>query len=551
MKKINLVVGANNSGKSRLFDFLMWASHLHSMAAPYQRRVRIRGHCSWEELNRWSSDLLRNGLEAEEVQVLQETGFHFIETWASDATLPHWELDPKTPLPENKRDQKQALLIDYVKTKMTPERLQHPIFTANKVKLAAERALVPEGPVTGSGRSSGIGMTSQLKDICLGGVRPKFINGIEKELLAGMNSILNDPVPFTRISVEAVGDGFEVTLENAFSDQWRISTMGSGVREALMVVFECIAGQVDVLNRQPTCLFLEEPENNLHPRAQRNLAKFIKDRAVNVDSDYCFISTHSPVFLRELAYLDCSSVTLVTKDATSAYTRPVENHFDHQHAIEVLGASPVDLMMAAGVIWVEGPSDVIYLRKWIQLYCEAEAHINPQLSEIHEGSSFVFAFTGGTNLYHHTTDPDQVEKLVKVQAINRNFFFLMDSDLYGQNDTLKGSVETIVGECNGYPDGKFTYWITARKEVENYIPVEALQLVLDAVDELEPPQDSLFFAEGDPQCWWTRVGNRKSFDKVETARKVSAKLNFDDQKTVLDWHEKMTELTNTILAWSR
>jgi predicted ATP-dependent endonuclease of OLD family len=62
--------------------------------------------------------------------------------------------------------------------------------------------------------------------------------------------------------------------------------MGSGIEQLMMV------GTVLAIQDRPPNIFLEEPENFLHPGSQRYLAEQLLDRAKQ-----SFITSHSTVFV--------------------------------------------------------------------------------------------------------------------------------------------------------------------------------------------------------------------------------------------------------------
>ena len=54
-----------------------------------------------------------------------------------------------------------------------------------------------------------------------------------------------------------------------------------------------------------------------------------------------------------------------------------------------LGARPADLLLANGIVWLEGPSDRIYFNRWIELRSDGA---------LREGRDYQCAFYGGSLL---------------------------------------------------------------------------------------------------------------------------------------------------------
>lgn len=63
--------------------------------------------------------------------------------------------------------------------------------------------------------------------------------------------------------------------------------------------------------------------------------------------------------------------------------------------LEGLGVRPSDLCLAAGLVWVEGPSDRTYLNRWLSLWCKDNHCIHEPFEEnIH----YAYAMYGGALL---------------------------------------------------------------------------------------------------------------------------------------------------------
>jgi len=90
--------------------------------------------------------------------------------------------------------------------------------------------------------------------------------------------------------------------------------------------------------------------------------------------------------------------------------------------LDDLGINGADQGTSNGVVWVEGPSDRIYLKHWIEIYCRHTGRLAPA-----EYVDYMFAYHGGALLAHLTAESDDSSQ-INVSRINRNFVVLMDDD---------------------------------------------------------------------------------------------------------------------------
>ncbi|MEZ4770015.1 MAG: hypothetical protein R2844_16480, partial [Caldilineales bacterium] len=69
-----------------------------------------------------------------------------------------------------------------------------------------------------------------------------------------------------------------------------------------------------------------------------------------------------------------------------------------------------DILQANCIIWVEGPSDRIYLKHWLRT-------IAPELDE---GIQFSIMFYGGRLLSHLSADDAEIDEFISLRKINQN-----------------------------------------------------------------------------------------------------------------------------------
>jgi ABC-type multidrug transport system ATPase subunit len=219
--------------------------------------------------------------------------------------------------------------------------------------------------------------------------------------------------------------------------------------EITSYLMECKRGDV--------CL-LEEPEINLHPRLQRLLLKRIEEISIEKDLQI-FLSTHSPAMINA-NFSDNISIF-------HAQGEFVEVFGNEKKLLDDLGYKASDIFQANCVIWVEGPSDRIYIKHWL----------SGQNNKLIEGVDYNFLFYGGKTLSHFELNDDSSD-MISILKINVNSIIVMDSDRKNENDNLNETKHRIIDNCNR--ENAYV-WITDGREIENYLDAETLKESISCV----------------------------------------------------------------------
>lgn len=226
----------------------------------------------------------------------------------------------------------------------------------------------------------------------------------------------------------------------------RLNNVGAGVREVVAIAYRALAeGGADVIT-------IEEPENCLHPLAVKRLVQSLPHRT----GVQLFASTHAS----SVVNANPDSVVHLTREGTVTTAQQVEGPRSQYEAVRALGYSPSDLVLTPCAIWVEGPSDRLYVNSWLES------------RGLTEGIDYQIMFFGGALAAHVTVSPDTVphEALAAIRNLSRYCAVIVDSDKDRKRAKRKRHVRRFHDELDG--DQHSYLLVTPGREVENYLPRE-------------------------------------------------------------------------------
>ena len=188
---------------------------------------------------------------------------------------------------------------------------------------------------------------------------------------------------------------------------FELGVMSFGVRNLLTIVGHLLD------RRQGYVLAVEEPENSIHPRTQRILAKTLWRHAENRQ---ILISTHSPSLVSSYPL---ESMNLVTREDGASSIVPVDDS-NVRRVVDELGIRPSDVLESDALVFVEGESDEKVFKAWYDTLRTCVG--NEDMARIH---CLFLGVWGLSNIPFYLDS-----KILKSRLLQPGIFHIVDGDVH-------------------------------------------------------------------------------------------------------------------------
>jgi len=306
--------------------------------------------------------------------------------------------------------------------------------------------------------------------------------------------------------------------------QLPIYHLGDGIQNLIIVTY-------NIFTRPKRCLFfIEEPDLCMHPGLQRKFLEVL----FRYDQHQYFITTHSNHLLDMTLDYDNLSVYLFEKE---------ENNDEITFRVNIASSQDFNIMQSLGVrnssvfltnatIWVEGITDRLYLREYFNKYQEGKE------KQFQEDIHYSFVEYQGSNLTHWTFENEASLEKIKANFLCARSFLIADGDI-----SNKGTREEDYKEALGD-----RFHILPCKEIENLLPEAILKkLVKEKFTKMNKEIDQIKYED-----YSKKVGLGKYLDRLLGLKEKSEfSTNSGTVKNKVAFCEKAIDLMkNNELEWS-
>ena len=195
-----------------------------------------------------------------------------------------------------------------------------------------------------------------------------------------------------------------------------VHELGDGIQAVILLTIR------PFLSAEPTFFFVEEPELHLHPSLQRLVVEAYQDTDGPLARHCFWVTTHSNHMLD--ITLPKENVAHFKVSLVDEETQVVSAGASDFALLQSLGVSPSSVFMVQTCIWVEGPTDRLLFNALLAAHWDDAGY---QESRPREDLEFGYVMYGGALIANYDV-ANEGEEVVTFSRVAGNAVLVLDSD---------------------------------------------------------------------------------------------------------------------------
>lgn len=504
LSKINIMVGTNNSGKSRMLRSLFKEDNLLFMPARFELRDLNKVLQSFKEelisvLNRYK--VIGYGpLEKENIENIVSLKYLYeSDNILSDVynLIKDAENINKSTSSRSQGFSTRAIVHEEIQKELKEiASLYNSKFSEffSEQKTHFKRVYIPtlRGLRGFDETNQNYYLNRTQKDYFPANNNLEIFTGLDlyeevKNLLLGNLSDREKIMDFQNFIGDSFFEGQKVALiPNIKSDvlyvkignekEYPIYNLGDGIQSLIILTFPLFKYKGENL-----LLFIEEPELYLHPGMQRKFLEIITHE--NFNGYQYFLTTHSNHFLDMTLDMEKMSIYSFSKKLEEIDSRERNANFvienisnENNNILKMLGVKNSAIFLSNCTIWVEGITDRYYIRHFLSLYQKTLNNTLLYKEDIH----YSFVEYSGNNITHWSfLDEEELEDEETFKSINESrvcgtLFLITDKDNKNK-EARQSRLNEVLGD---------RYYCLKCREIENILTVATLKKVISSYEKV-------------------------------------------------------------------
>lgn len=300
--------------------------------------------------------------------------------------------------------------------------------------------------------------------------------GLLAQFLLGQPSDRKRVRAYEKILGDEFFGGSEVTLIPEYGrdtvavkigedEQFPIYDLGDGLQQVIIIT------SAAYLEQEVSIFFIEEPESCLHPGLLRKLALFLLSHTTHQ-----YIATTHSNHILDLAesHEDILIHRVTKKNTLDGNSFILEECTKDREILADLGVRAASVYLSNSTIWVEGITDRLYLKAIMKKYLDSisDGARKTMLEGYLENYHYTFVeYQGGTLGHWGFDDDDDTTDRLNASRLCSDAFLIADGDILEKSERAQKLAEELQSRFHLLPG----------KEIENLLPVK---IVLDTAKEI-------------------------------------------------------------------